>query len=135
MTWLVTLLLAIDLTGIKSEPALEKRSEMALQYADSEINAAREAYNNGDYEKSQAALREVSEAVDVSYQSLVATGKDPRKHSGHFKLAEKATRQILRRLENLRDLMTGVDRALIDPVTSKVSAVHESLLTGIMGKK
>lgn len=135
MTWVIILMLAADLSGIKTEPALEKRSEMALQYADSAINTARDAYNQGDFAKSQHALTEVSEAVDLSYNSLVATGKDPRKHAARFKDAEKATRQLLRRLESLRDLMSSVDRVTIDPIASKVADIHESLLKGIMGKK
>ena len=36
MHLLLTLMLALDLTGIKSEPRLEKRSQLALQFADSD---------------------------------------------------------------------------------------------------
>jgi hypothetical protein len=134
MYWLVALLLAVDLTSIKTEPKLEKRSELALAYADSAINKARAAYNKGDYEQSQQAVEEVGDAVDLSYQSLLATGKDPRKTSA-FKEAEKATRQLLRRLDSLRDLMSSVDRSTVEPVQKKVSDVHDSLLKSIMSKR
>jgi len=41
MHLLLTLLLALDLTGIKSEPKLEKRSDLALKFADSSLDSAR----------------------------------------------------------------------------------------------
>ncbi len=134
MYWLLALLLAVDLTSIKTEPKLEKRSELALAYADSAINKAREAYNKGDYEQSQQAVAEVGDAVDLSYQSLLATGKDPRKTSA-FKEAEKATRQLLRRLDSLWDLMSSADRPAVEPIQKKVSDVHDSLLKSIMSKR
>ncbi len=113
---------------------MEKRSELALAYADSAINKARDAYSKGDYEQSQQAVEEVGDAVDLSYQSLLATGKDPRKTSA-FKDAEKATRQLLRRMDSLRDLMSAVDRTTVEPVEKKVSDVHDSLLKSIMSKR
>jgi hypothetical protein len=134
MLWLAMLALAIDLSAIKTEPKLERRSDLALAYADSAINKARDAYNMGEYDKSEQAVEEVGEAVDLSYQSLLATGKDPRKSSA-FKQAEKSTRQLLRRLDSLRDLMSSVDRATVDPIQKKVSEVHDSLLKDIMSKK
>src|SRR5258707_6678234 len=103
MHLLLTLLLAVDLAGIKAEPKLEKRSELALHYADTQLDAARDAYKKGDVEASKAALAEVEAGVQLSYDSLMATGKDPRRSSKPFKDAEKSTRQILRRLDSLSD--------------------------------
>jgi hypothetical protein len=135
MHLLLTLVLALDLTGIKAEPKLEKRSELALQYADSQVDAAREAYKKGDMDASKAALGEVQAGVQLSYDSLMATGKDPRRNSRPFKQAEKATRQILRRLDSLSDLMSALDRSAVEPVQRTVSDIHDKLITGIMGKK
>jgi hypothetical protein len=134
MLWLLALALALDLTSIKTEPKLERRSELALAYADSAINKARDAYNKGDYDQCQQDVQEVSDAVDLAYQSLMATGRDPRKSSA-FKDAEKATRQLMRRLDSLRDLMSVVDRATVEPVQKRVSEVHDTLLKSIMSKK
>jgi hypothetical protein len=128
-------LLAIDLAGVKSEPKLEKRSELALRYADSALDAARDAYKQGDVDASRAALGEVEAGVQLSYDSLMATGKDARRNSKPFKDAEKATRQILRRLDGLSDLMSAFDRAAVEPVHRTVSDIHDKLITGIMGKK
>lgn len=135
MHLLLTLMLALDLTGIKAEPKLEKRSELALKYAESELDAARDAYKKGDVEASRAALSEVEAGVKLSYDSLMATGKDPRRSSKPFKDAEKSTRQILRRLDGLHDLMSDFDRGAVDPVHRTVSDIHDQLITGIMGKK
>ena len=81
------------------------------------------------------ALGEVKDAVTLSYDSLVATGKNPRKSSGPFKKAEKATRELLRRLLGFRDSMSVVDHPVLDPVMEDVKEVHDQLLTGIMTGK
>ena len=135
MHLLLTMLLAADLAGIKAEPKLEKRSELALQYAASALDTARDTYKKGDVDASRAALGEVEAGVQLSYDSLMATGKDARRNSRPFKEAEKATRQILRRLDGLSDLMSAFDRSAIEPVHRTISDIHDKLITGIMGKK
>lgn len=140
MLVLLTLLLAlntwaIDLAGIKSEPKLEKRSELALQYADTALDSARDLYKKGDMDSCRAALGDVEAGVQLSYDSLMATGQDPRRHSGPFKHAEKSTREILRRLDSLSDLMSAFDRSAVEPAQRRVSDIHDKLITGIMGKK
>jgi hypothetical protein len=135
MHLLLTLLIALDLTGIKSEPRLEKRSQLALQFADSELDSARDLYKKGDVDACRSALGEVEAGVQLSYDSLMATGKDPRRNAKPFKDAEKATRQILRRLDSLSDLMSAFDRSTVEPAKRTVSDIHDKLITGIMGKK
>jgi hypothetical protein len=135
MILLFTLMLALDLAGIKSEPKLEKRSELALHYADSSLDSARDSYKNGDVDACRSALAEVEAGVQLAYDSLMATGKDPRRNSKPFKDAEKSTRQILRRLESLGDLMSAFDRSAVEPAQQVVSDIHDKLIIGIMGKK
>lgn len=135
MVLLLAFALALDLSSVRGEPKLEKRSEKALEYAETAIDTARDAYMEGKYKETQQALGEVQEAVDLSYESLLATGKNPRKDSKHFKKAEKATREILRRLSGLRDLMSSVDHAILDPVVENVNEVHDNLVMGIMTGK
>jgi hypothetical protein len=135
MLLLLTLMLALDLTGIKSEPKLEKRSQLALQFADSALDSARDLYKKGDLDACRAALGDVEAGVQLSYDSLIATGKDPRRNSKPFKDAEKSTRQILRRLDSLSDLMSALDRGAVEPVQRTVSDIHDKLIIGIMGKK
>jgi len=135
MFLLLALMLAVDLASVKQEPKLDKRSDLALEYADKAVSAARDAYQEGHWEQTQESLKEVQAAVDLSYESLKATGKDPRKNAGPFKRAEKATRELLRRLAGLHDLMSSVDHAALEPVMSSVSEVHNNLINGIMTGK
>jgi hypothetical protein len=135
MHWVAILALAIDLGAVKSEPKLEKRSELAIQFANTALDSAKAAYQEGRFENTQTHLSEVKDAVTLSYDSLLATGKNPRKSSGPFKKAEKATRELLRRLLGFRDSMSVVDHPVLDPVVEDVKGVHDQLLTGIMTGK
>ena len=133
MLWVVLLAMSWDLSSVKGEPKLEKRSELALQYANSALDEAKAAYQDGQFEQTQAALGAGTRGRDpLSYQSLLATGKNPRKSSKPFKDAEKATRELLRRLCGLRDFMSSVDHPIVDPVVANVTEVHDNLLNGIM---
>ena len=103
--------------------------------ADSALDSARDLYKKGELDACRTALGEVESGVQLSYDSLMATGKDPRRSSKPFKDAEKSTRQILRRLDSLSDLMSAFDRNAVEPAQHTVSDIHDKLITGIMGKK
>jgi hypothetical protein len=120
---------------VRQEPKLEKRSELAMEVADQAVDKARKAYDQGRFEETVQALTEVQEAVDLSYESLVATGKNPRKDSKYFKRAEKATRDLLRRLSGLRDLMISADYEIIDPVIERANSIQDNLVTGVLTGK
>jgi hypothetical protein len=134
MHWVVVALLALDLTAVRSEPNLEKRSDLALKHADAAVSAARDAYKAGEFEGLKSRLEEVRESVDLSFKSLADSGKNPRR-ANSYKRAEQATRQLVRRLDGLRDTMSLVDREALDPVRARVAEVHDQLLTAIMRKK
>ena len=139
MRWMLifalgTLALASDLAGVKAEPNLEKRSDRALENANSALDAARDAYTRGEYDQSQTQLDEVGASVDLAYESLRQTGKDPR-HSGKFKQAEMRLRELLRRLEGLRQMVSFTDRAAVDKLRDHVSDIHDNLLDGVMGRR
>ena len=140
MAWLWIALLAaqlyaLDLGAIKQEPNLERRSDLALQYANSALDTARDAYTAGDIDKSGAAIEEVGSSVDLAYDSLEQTGKDPRRSPKFFKRAEMSTRQLLRRLDGMIESMSVADRFLAEKVRGRVADVPENLLKGIMKKK
>ncbi len=136
MTHLILLMtLAFDLTSVKSEPNLEKRSELALDHANTALDAARDDYNAGNVDRTQTELEEVCDSVDLAYESLSGTGKDPRRDPKFFKRAELRTSELLRRLESLAPGMSGVDRGTLDKVRERVSEVHDNLLNGILSKK
>jgi hypothetical protein len=129
-------LAATNLDAIKSERNLEKRADLALKNARAVLDSAQEAYvAQGDMKDIDASLQEVSASVELAYDSLLETHKDPRKHSKHFKHAEIATRELLRRMRDFRDQMGVEDRDALDKVRVAVQRVHDSLLQGIMGEK
>jgi hypothetical protein len=139
MAWLSIALLAAqlyatDLGAIKQEPNLERRSDLALQYASSALDTAREAYTAGDVGKTGAAIEEVGSSVDLAYDSLGQSGKDPRRSPKFFKRAEMSTRQLLRRLDGMIESMSVADRMLAEKVRGRVADIHENLLKGIMSK-
>jgi hypothetical protein len=132
MAWLfiallATQLYALDLGAVKNEPNL---SDLALQYAHSALDTGREAYAAGDIDKAETAFEEVGSSVDLAYDSLGQTGKDPRRSPKFFKRAEMSSRQLLRRLDGMMESMSVVEKVRV-----RVAEVHDKLLNGIMSKK
>jgi hypothetical protein len=123
-----------DLKTIREEPNAERRSELALDNANTAIDQAEDAYKAGEAEKMQAALNEIADSVDLSYESLSSTVKNPR-HDKGFKKAEQRTRELLRRLDGFRQMVDFTERAPIDKIRDRVAAVNDNLLNGIMKKK
>jgi hypothetical protein len=135
MVWLLMIVLAFDLNSVKLEPNLERRSELALDNANEALDTAREAFNANEAAKVQAALAEVEDSVNLSYQSLLDTGKDARRSPKFFKRAELKTRELVRRLDGLRLLVDVDTRASVEKVRDRVAEVHDNLLKSIMSKK
>ena len=126
---------AIDLASIQQEPNLERRNQLAIQSANSALDAARTTYQANDLDKTRASLDEAGEAVTLAYDSLKQTGKEARRDPKFFKRTELATRQMLRRIEGMAEAMNFEDRSLIDKLRERVATIHESLIEDIMGKK
>ena len=126
---------AIDLASVQQEPNLERRSQLAMESANSALDAARTSYEANDLDKTRASLDHVGQAVSLAYDSLKQTGKQARRDTKFFKRTELATRQMLRRIEGMAESMNFEDRALVDKLREHVTAIHENLLQDIMGKK
>ena len=139
MAFLIQLLAAVpalaDLTAARAEPNLEKRSRKALENAEKALNAARQAYKNGDLDKADATLAEVGESVTLADECLKQTGKNPARSPKHFKQAEIKTRALLRHLNDFREHMGVDDRETIDKVRAVIDQINQELLLGIMGGK
>jgi hypothetical protein len=125
-----------ELDAARAEANLEKRSKLALDNAASALRSAREAYQAGDTAAVTAKTDEIGESVDLAYNSLTETGKNPRKSPKWFKHAEMETRELTRRLEDFAQQMNYNDRAILDKIRARVEQVHDELLTGLMeGRK
>ena len=134
-TFILVLWLAFgDIAAVKAEPDLEKRSEAALANAEHEMDEARKAYNGGDDQATQSALKELAESVDVSYDALEHARTPPRK-SKYYKRAEMRVEALIRRLTGFRDEVSYEIRPQVEDVMKKVSDVHDELIADIMSKK
>jgi methyl-accepting chemotaxis protein len=106
-----------------------------MEYANSALDAARTSYQANELDKTRASLDEVGEAVSLAYSSLKQTGKEARRDPKFFKRTELAIRQMLRRIEGMSESMNFEDRALVEKLRDRVTAIHEDLLQDIMAKK
>jgi hypothetical protein len=135
MMFVLALLIAFaDITAVKSEPDLEKRSELALLNADHAIDEARQAYNSGNDQAQHAALMEVQQLVEASYDALEHSNKNPRR-SKYYKNAELKVRALMRRLTSFREEVGFETRQSVDTVIRKLSDVHDQLINDVMSKK
>jgi hypothetical protein len=128
-------LLHADLKAALAERDLGKRSKLALDNAGFALKAAREAYQKGDNPALAAAASEFQESVDLAWDSLESTGKNPRKSPRWFKPAEIETRNLLKKLETLQHDLSFEDRPLLDKAKARLQKVHDDLLTGLMEGK
>ena len=122
-----------DLDEVRKDTDLQRRSRKALENADAALNRARQAYRQGDGEALDRSFSEIAESVELSYQSLVERGDNPRRNAGPYKRGELSTKQLLRRLAAFRDEMSYMDRDRIDPVIERVDKVHSEFLRDVMG--
>ena len=118
--------------AVMAESNLEKRSELALQEADTAITAARQAYEAQEREAFRARVSDVEQLAELSYKSLQDTGKRARRSPKYFKRAELKLRGILRRLAGLSAEVSADDRPLVEAARSRINGVHEQLLHDIM---
>jgi len=121
-----------DLKAALAERDLGKRSKLALDNAAETLKAARAALQAGENEKIAAAAAEMKESVDLAYDSLKSTGKDPRKSPKWFKHAEIATRDLLKKLDTLQQDMNFQDRSVLSELKTRLQQVHDELLVGLM---
>lgn len=124
-----------DLKAALAERDLGRRSKLALDNAGSALKAAREAYQKGDSPALAAAALEIQESVELTWDSLESTGKNPRKSPRWFKQAEIETRNLLKKLDTLQHDMGFEDRPVLDKAKARLQKVHDDLLTGLMEGK
>lgn len=135
MHWVLILCLALNLADIKTEPNLERRSQMALDHAKTALDRARDAWNGGDGAAALAAMTETGDSVDLAYQSLEESAKGSHRNARLYKRAELATRDLLRRISGLRDTVSIDDRAAVETVRDRIAKIHDDLLDDLLSKK
>ena len=126
---------AQDPERVKAEPNPEKRSRAALDAADANLKAARQAYADGDMKQTADQLNEFSHAVALAESSLNESGKNPSKSPKQFKHAEIKTGELLRKLDAFAHDMSYTDRPMTEKIRESLQEAHDRLLSAIMGKK
>jgi hypothetical protein len=135
MSFTVVIFLAFaDLASVKTEPDLNRRSELALVNADQKLDEARQAYMAGNDHAEEAAIQEVEESVTLCYATLGQTHGEPRK-SKYYKHAELRVSALMRRLTGFRDEVGFEFRPKIEAVLTKLSDIHDQLISDIMSRK
>ena len=125
-----------DLKAALAERDLGRRSKLALDNAVEAMKSARAAFTRGDDASLAEAAAEVKESVNLAYDSLESTGKDPRRSPKWFKHAEIETRDLLKKVETLQQDLNFQDRHILDELKTRLQQVHDDLLLGLMeGRK
>jgi hypothetical protein len=137
--FLLALALALPLAAqpttidaVKAESNLEKRSEKALIYADSVVDELRQHLDKGHIGRIKTDLADVRAGVDLSTDSLEATGKNARRSPKWFKRAEKRLRELDRRLETLQNDLSVDDRHLLDGLRAHISKKIDWLVSATL---
>jgi len=123
-----------NLEELRAERNLEKRSRLALEYAQATLDRAIKTYLDGKQQAGLDMLLEIQQAVELSQESLKATGKIPSKSPKHFKRAEIETRELLRELDNAERQVNFDHREHVREVYNRVEKINRELLLGIMTK-
>jgi type VI protein secretion system component VasK len=131
---LVIILAFADVASLKTEPDPNRRSELALTYADEKIDEARQAYQAGNDHAEASAIQELMDSVTLCYASLEESHGSPRK-SKYYKHAELKVSALMRRLAGLRDEVSLEFRPPVEAALKKVSDVHDQLIDDIMSRK
>jgi hypothetical protein len=124
-----------DIASVRAEPNLERRSQLAIDGAESSLAAAKQSYDEGRMDSFRQKVQEVGELAELSYTSLEKTGKRARRSPKWFKRAEQRLLVLIRKVDSLEKDVSIEDRDLVSAVKKRVSEVHDSLLHDIMTKK
>ncbi len=121
-----------DMASVKAEPNLEKRSELALVYAGEIVSEMRKELHASSTGRIREQLRDFEAAVDLSVDSLMATGKNARNRPKYFKRAEQKMRDLNRRIETLQRDMSIDDRPVLEGVTGHVNQKIDVLVNATL---
>lgn len=117
------------LDELKSEHDPGRRLEMALTYADSAFDSARDFYAKGEVHKGDAQLEDMTNALDECVTSLEEAHK-----AKFYKKAELRVAYLQRRMKGLLDDIEMQQRGWAEYTNRKLDEIHDKLLDGVMKK-
>lgn len=106
-----------------------KRSESELNQAETAFDRAREAYNKGNIENGDAALEDMTKALNACVESLDAAHK-----ARYYKKAELRVAYLQRRMAGLLEDIDLPQRGWAEYTDRKLEEIHDKLLAGVMRK-
>ena len=118
----------------KSEPDLNRRAELAVDQADRNLDSARQAWQGGDWSKSQSALDELKKSAELADASLEQTRKQPRNNK-HYKTVELKLRNLIRRVDAFRLEVDYEQRDAVNQVETRLQELHERILDAVMTRR
>lgn len=125
-----------SLQQVRAEPKLEKRAELAIEYAGVAMARARKiVVDSGSITELSASLQQIGESCQLAIDSLRQTGKRPNKLAKQYKRAELRTRSLVRELTDLVAVLPIDNREDAVRVLKHIQSLHEELLLGVMGGK
>jgi hypothetical protein len=124
-----------SLDQIRTDPNLEHRARVAVDFAAIAERNAESAYSKGDMAVVTAELKRMEAAVSLANEALKETGKSAMRHPGPYKYGELKTQEILSRLGDLDHRMEPDERPALEGPRTKVQEVHDAWFDGIMSKK
>ncbi|MGD0616925.1 MAG: hypothetical protein ABSB67_04610 [Bryobacteraceae bacterium] len=127
---------ASDLDAVKAEPDPNKRAELAADQADRDLDAARTAWQAGDWDKTQAALNQLKEAAELAGASLEQTDKQQQpRNNRHYKTVEMKLRNLIRRVDAFRLEVDYDQRDAVNQVETRLQDLHEKILDAVMTRR
>lgn len=121
--------------SLRAIPDPERRSREALAFAQEQFEVALESYADDRGPDGRAGLGRMADAVELSVESLRATGKHPRRHPRHFKRAEISTRRLIERIRDAQRKAHLQDQPDFDGPIGRVEKSNAQLLLGIMAPR
>jgi len=106
-----------------------KRSELALSMADESFDNARGYYDKGVIDKGDAALENMTSALDLCVQSLAVSNKIRL-----YKRAELKVAYLQRRMSGLLGDLSVSERGWAEQTKRKLEEIHDKILDGVMRK-
>jgi hypothetical protein len=117
------------LGDINQEHDPSKRAELALSLADESFDNARDYYQKGAMEKGDAALENMTSALNACVQSLAVSNK-----ARFYKKAELKVAFLQRRMDGLVNDLSIQERGWAEQTKRKLEQIHDKILDGVMRK-
>jgi DNA gyrase/topoisomerase IV subunit B len=114
---------------INQEHNPTRRADLALSLADESFDQARGFYDKGAMDKGDAALENMTSALNVCVQSLAVTNK-----AKFYKKAELKVAYLQRRMNDLVEEMSVQRRGWAEQTKRKLEVIHDRILEGVMAK-